>query len=215
MPTESSKETRDEGIAIKQNKMGIIIPLITALIGSAVTLLVGVLAFPPFQEWVRDRLSDQKIEPLGIEQMSPRVFAYYGEADNLGGFARLELIFDAGAERPSYELSYNLPGDQHGYTGMAFQFKEGSNLSRYGAVECIVIFSELSDVVDLYFKDIAGNFNTIRVSNNGVGEMRLRYEFTNFPAINFNAVKEFGIVVSTDFSTGSHKVQIKDVRFSE
>lgn len=215
MPTERSKETSDEGIANRQNKMGIFIPLITALIGSAVTLLVGISAFPPFQEWVRDKLSDQKIEPLGIEQMSPRVFAYYGEADNLGGFARLELFFDAGAGKPSYELAYTLPSDQTGYAGMAFQFTQGANLSGYRAVEFVLVFTQPGDVVDIYFKDIAGNFNTIRVSNSGADEMLLRHEFINFPSINFNAVKEFGIVVSTDFSTGGRKVQIKDVRFSE
>jgi hypothetical protein len=150
-----------------------------------------------------------------IERINQHVFAYYGEAENAGGFARLELIFDASTGKPAYELDYNLPGDKSGYAGLAFQVNGGSNLSAYKAVECTLTFSQLSDVVDLYFKDIAGNFNTIRISNNGANEMKLRNEFTNFPAINFNAVKEFGIVVGTEFTTGSHKVQIKNVRFVE
>ena len=71
---------------------------------------------------------------------------------------KLELIFDASTGKPSYELGYNLPGDQNGYAGLAFQVKEGSNLSAYNAVECKVAFSQLSDVVDLYFKNIARQF---------------------------------------------------------
>ncbi len=210
MPKETGKEKVNN-----QNRTMIIV----ALISSATTLLVSIftafLAFPPFQEWVRSWGNDSKVEALAIEQIPQRVFPYYGEAENVGGFAKIEMIFDGIDEKPSYELNYNIPGDQKGYAGMAFQFVEGSNLSKYNAVECTVVFNQLSDVVDLYFKDIASNFNTVRVSNNGANEMMLRYEFTNFPKINFNAVKEFGIVVSTDFSSGNHRVRIKNVRFIE
>lgn len=41
----------------------------------------------------------------------------------------------------------------------------------------------------------------------------VRFEFTNFPTVNFNALNEFGVVVNTDFTTGSHHVRIKEVRF--
>ena len=193
MPTERSKGTWDEGIASRQNKTRIA----TAVISSTAMLLVGLvaafLAFPPFQEWVRDWLSDRKIEPLGIEQMSPRVFAYYGEADNLGGFGRLELIFDADTGKPSYDLAYTLPVDQTGYAGLAFQFTKGLNLSGYRAVECIVTFTQPGDVVDLYFKDIAGNFNTMRVANNGADEMLLRYEFTPHSALKNGVEGNYGV----------------------
>ncbi len=205
----TSKETLEERLTGKQNKTLIAV----ALIGALATILVGVLALPPFQEWIRNLGREQKIEALAIEQVPQRVFAYYGQVENVGGFAKLDLLFDGTDGKPVYALAYNLPGDQTGYVGLAFQFEAGSNLSNYDAVECTVTFSQLSDVVDLYFKDIANNFNTIRVSNNGANEMRVRYEFTNFPKINFNAVKEFGIVVSSDFSTGSHQANLKNVRF--
>jgi hypothetical protein len=207
------KEAEKEKIADKQFRAMIIV----AVISSATTFLVGIItaffAFPPFQEWVRNWGDDQKAEILEIEQIPQRVFAYYGEAENSGGFGRLDLTYDGVVEKPSYELGYNLPVDMKGYAGLAFQFDEGSNLTRYKAVECTVIFNQTNDIMDLYFKDIAGSFNTIRVSNNGADEMKLRYEFANFPDINFNAVKEFGIVVSTDFTTSSHKVRIQDVNF--
>jgi hypothetical protein len=208
-----SKEPNEVQAARIQSRSAIMVAVISSIATCIVGLLTISFAFPPFQEWVRNLGNDQKIETLAIEQINQRVFAYYGEAENAGGFGKLDLIYTGIEAGPTYELSYNLAGDQTGYAGLAFQFDSGSNLSRYNAVECTVVFSQPNDVVDLYFKDIAGNFNTIRVSNNGANEMVLRYEFTNFPKINFNAVKEFGIVTSTDFTSGSHKVRIKDVRF--
>lgn len=203
------KETEKERIVGRQSTAMIIV----AVISSVTTLLVAIIT--PFQDWAYSLIHDQGPAALEVEQASPRVFAYYGEAENAGGFGRLELIFDEGGQSPAYELTYNLPVDASGYAGMAFQFGAGLNLSKYAAAECELLFTQPGDVVDLYFKDIAGHFDTVRVSNNGADEMALRLEFVNFPGINFNAVWEFGMVVSTDFSTGSHKVQIKGVRFSE
>lgn len=208
------KETEKEKIVNKQSTTMINVALISSATTLLVSLITAFLAFPPFQAWVYSWGNEQKVEPLGIEHLSPRIFAYYGEAENAGGFGRLELIFNEITSRPTYELSYNLPDDKTGYAGIAFQLGEGSDLSGYNAVECTVIFGQAGDVIDLYFKDIAGHFNTIRVSNNGANEMLLRFEFSNFPDINFNAVKEFGMVISTDFSTGSHKVRIQNIGVS-
>lgn len=150
---------------------------------------------------------------MAIEEFPQQVFAYAGNDNPDGGGSTLLLLYDEGG-LPIYELDYSLPADKHGYAGLAFEFVEGLNLSAYEAVECVILFSQLSDEVDLYFKDIAGSFDTIRVANNGADEMALRYELTNFPKVNFNAVKEFGIVISTDFSSGLHQVRIKDVRLT-
>ena len=45
--------------------------------------------------------------------------------------------------------------------------------------------------------------------------MKLRYEFTNLQAINFNAVKEFGIVVSTNSPQAATKSKLISLRFVE
>lgn len=187
------------------------VPILVAIIGALATILATLLLVlkEPITAW----FTSPELKTLTIEEIPQRVFAYYGEAENAGGFAKLDLLFDGIDGKPSYALDYNIPGDQKGYVGLAFTFDTGANLSKYDAVECTILFSQLSDVVDLYFKDIANNFNTIRISNNGANEMMLRYELRNFPKINFNAVKEFGIVVSSDFSSGSHQVRIKNVRF--
>jgi hypothetical protein len=54
-----AKETVQERIAVRRDRTMIT----TALISSATTLLVGLvvafLAFPPFQEWVRNRGNEQ------------------------------------------------------------------------------------------------------------------------------------------------------------
>jgi hypothetical protein len=189
------------------------VPIIVALIGVFGTCIAAFFTVPAFQIWVGAFFPHSDSKSLAIEQIPQEIFAY---ADNNtdGGWGTFWIVYDD-ENLPLYKLDYFLPNDKDGYAGLAFQFVEGSNLSTYNTVECVVIFSQLSDVVDLYFKDIAGNFNTIRVANNGANEMALRYEFTNFPNINFNAVKEFGIVVSTDFSTGGHQVRIKNVRFAK
>lgn len=205
------KGTEKERIVGRQSTTMIIVALISSVTTLLVTVLTAILTLPPFHDWLYSLGNSQSLE---VEQTSPRVFAYYGEAEHAGGFGRLELIFDDDAKMPVYELAYTLPNDKNGYAGMAFQFGGGLNLSEYAAAECMVTFSQADDVVDLYFKDIAGHFNTVRVTNNGADEMRLRLEFANFSSINFNAVKEFGVVISTDFSTGSHTVQIQNVHFT-
>jgi hypothetical protein len=189
------------------------VPIIVALIGVFGTCITAFFTVPAFQTWVGAFFPHSDSKSLDIEQIPQEIFAY---ADNNpdGGWGTFWVVYDD-KNSPIYKLDYFLPGDKHGYAGLAFKFVGGSSLSAYDTVECVVVFSQLSDVVDLYFKDIASNFNTIRVANNGAKEMVLRYEFTNFPNINFNAVKEFGIVVSTDFSTGSHQVRIKNVRFTK
>lgn len=175
-------------------------------------ITIGSFLNPLAEKLVNQATPTPSLTSLAIEQIPQQIFAYAGNDNPEGGWGAFWLFYEHG-NIPIYKLEYYLPEDRNGYAGLAFEFLDGSNLSTYKAVECTVVFSQQSDVVDLYFKDIADNFNAIRVANNGANEMALRYEFTNFPGINFNAVGEFGIVVSTDFTTGSHQVRIKNVRF--
>jgi hypothetical protein len=149
---------------------------------------------------------------LEIEKIPLDVFAYGGNDNPDGGFGTFVLINNSEII-PNYKLDYFLPGDKRGYAGLAFNFHEGANLSTYHAIEVVVLFSSPLDEIDLYVKDLGGSFNTIRVVGNGGGEMTLRYEFKNFPNINFNAVKEIGLVASTEFITGAHQVVVKQIRF--
>lgn len=151
---------------------------------------------------------------LAIEQIPQDIFAYAGN-DNPDGGAGTFVLIDDDENILNYKLDYSLPDDKYGYAGLAFNFHGSMNLSEYSAIECVIIFSQPLDEIDLYLKDIGNNFNTIRVVSNGAGEMALRYEFKNFPDINFNAVKEVGMVASTDFSTGVHQVIVNDIRFAK
>ena len=187
--------------------------ILGALIGALATVITALLAFPPFQDWVRTwgkPLESQ--QEIAIEQIPLDIFAYAGNNNPDGGTATFVLIVDD-ANTQNYKLDYSLLGDKYGFAGLAFNLHESMNLSAYNVIECILIFSQPPDEINLYIKDIGKNFNTIRVVSNGSGEMALRYEFRNFPDINFNAVKEVGIVASTDFSTGTHQVVIKNIKF--
>lgn len=180
-----------------------------AIIGLVGGVLIAVLT--PFAvKWANRPEPVQEAVSLAIEQIPQQVFSYADTSS--GGWSALWLISEH-VDAKTYRFDYWLPEGKSGYAGLAFQFLEGSNLAGYSAVECTVTFSQSPDTIDLYFKDIADNFNTIRVTGNNTNEMNLRYVFTNFPGINFNAVKEFGVVVNADFSTGGHQVFIENVRF--
>lgn len=205
MPKEKPEIT-----STKINARATIIVALIGLLGIIVTIILSPL---------RQNIGSDKPDPtpdstsLSIEQIPHDIFAYAGNNNPDGGGGTFVLINDQ-ETIPNYKLDFSLPSDKRGYAGLAFNFHEGMNLSEYSAIECIVIFSQPRDEIDLYFKDIGSAFDTIRVVSNGANEMSLRYEFKNFPDINFNAIKEFGIVASTDFSTGTHQVVLKNIRFT-
>jgi hypothetical protein len=147
---------------------------------------------------------------LLIEQFPQEVFAYADTSS--GGWSTFWLIYHD-MDTPTYRLDYWLPSENSGYAGLTFKFTGGEDLSDYNAVEYVITFSQAPDEIDMYFKDIADNFDTIRITSNNTNEMVLRYQLTNFPNINFNAVKELGFAVNTDFSTGGHQILVKDIRF--
>ena len=185
---------------------------IYASIIAVIGIVIGAFLKPIAEKWIDSTPRAPEQTALAIEQIPLDIFAYAGNNDPDGGSATFVLINDQ-EKIPTYKLDYSLPTDRHGYAGLAFNFHKGMNLTDYRAIECVLTFSQLNDSIDLYFKDISDNFNTIRVVNNGTSEMILRYEFNNFPNVNFNAVKEVGLVASTDFMTETHQVVIKKIRF--
>jgi hypothetical protein len=156
-------------------------------------------------------LASQAIE-LAIEEIPQNVFVFAGNDNPDGGWGVFYLVYDEN-HIPVYQMDYSLPGDRYGYAGLVFQFPEGYSLSEYRGVEFTIIFPGLSNQIDLFVKDIADNNNKLTISSNGMNELELSYSFTNFPDINFSAVKEIGVIASTDLSRGDHQVKLKKIRF--
>jgi len=205
-----SKKTPNTITVAKITVVGTIIVAIISLIGN---LMLGYWQFilkPGEAEKPEHALPS---ESLAAEQIPLDLFAYGGNDNPDGGYATFVLVNDREAV-PNYRLDYSLPADKYGYAGLAFKFHESMDLSTYDAIECAITFSRPAGEIDLYLKDMDDHFNTVRVISSGVGEVALHYDFQNFPDIDFNAVREIGLVASTDFSTGLHQVIIRNIRFA-
>lgn len=187
---------------------------VVAAIIAVIGIVIGSFLDPLANKVINKPAPTQNPTYLAVEQIPQDIFAYGGNNNPDGGSGVFVLIGDQ-ENVPNYKLDYSLPGDKYGYAGLAFNFHESMNLSSYSAIELIIVFSQPFDEIDLYMKDIGSNFNTMRVVSSGANEMVLRYEFKNFPSINFNAVKEIGMVASTDFSTGTHQAILKNIRFAK
>jgi hypothetical protein len=206
-----AKKSQDTIEVAKITMIGAIVVAVISLVGN---LVLGYWQFILKPSEVDQAETTQKSTSLAIEKISLDIFAYGGNGNPDGGYGTFVLVNDR-EKVPNYRLDYSLPEDGRGYAGLAFNFQEGVNVSAFNAIECVIMFKKPDDQIDLYIKDVATNFNTIRVVNNGANEMVLRYEFKNFPKINFNAVKEIGLVASTEFSTATRQVTIKNVRFTK
>ena len=189
------------------------VPIAIAIIGLVGTCITAFFAIPGFQNWVGLLFTPTNPKSLAIEQISQRVFPYYGEAENVGGFAKIELLYDGVDEKPSYELKYNIPANQPGYVGVAFQFENGLNVSSYKTIVFKIQFDEVGNSVDFYLKDIGGKKSSIRIVSKDTNELTLRYELSNFPEVNPNALLEIGLNVQDVFSSGQHTVTIRQIRF--
>lgn len=151
---------------------------------------------------------------LAVEYIPQKVFAYAGNNNPDGGWSALSVVYDD-AHKLNYRFEYSLPEDKYGYAGMVFNFPKGYNLSEYKALTFTIIFKNPTDEIDLFIKDISQNSNTVRIKGNGDERMELRYDFTNFSNVNFNAVLEIGLFAKTDFTRGGHEVWITDVRLTK
>ena len=191
------------------------VPILVAVISLIGTCLTAFFAIPGFQNWVGSLFTPPNPKSLAIEQIPQRVFPYYGEAENVGGFAKIELLFDGVDEKPSYEFRYTLPADQPGYAGIAFQFENGLNVSSYKTIVFKIQFDDVGNSVDFYLKDIGGKKSSIRIVSKDTNELTLRYELSNFPEVNSNALLEIGLNVQEVFSIGQHTVTIHQISFEK
>jgi hypothetical protein len=191
------------------------VPILVAVIGLIGTCITAFFAIPGFQNWVGSLFAPPNPKPLAIEQIPQRVFPYYGEAENVGGFAKIELLFDGVDEKPSYELKYTIPANQPGYAGIAFQFENGLNVSAYKTIVFKIQFDDVGNSVDFYLKDIGGKKSSIRIVSKDTNELTLHYELSNFPEVNSNALLEIGLNVQDVFSSGQHTVTIHQISFEK
>jgi hypothetical protein len=155
---------------------------------------------------------DNTPRTLTIESIPQTIFAFAGNDNPDGGWSAFSLVYDEKLV-PTYRFEFSLPGDKYGYAGLVFQFPKGENLADYRTVEFTLVLMHPDDKVDLFIKDISSNNNSIHVEGNGANEMNLSYNFTNFPDINFNAVKEIGLIANSDYEQGSHELRLKNLRF--
>jgi len=155
------------------------------------------------------------VKTLAIEQIPQKVFPYYGEVENVGGFAKIELLFDGVDEKPSYELKYTIPANQPGYAGIAFQFENGLNVSSYKTVVFKIHFDDPGNSIDFYLKDIGGKKSSIRIVGKDTNELTLRYELSDFQNVNTNALMEIGLNAQDVFSSGQHTVTIRQISFEK
>lgn len=206
--SDNTKETT-EVIAAKIYTRG---NIISAFIGAITVLITAFFAFPPFQEFVKSLGQTGESQPLAMEAIPRDVFVFAGNDNPDGGRGTFSLIYHD-EDIPNYRMEYSLPEDKYGYAGMVFRFPGGYNLSAYKTIEFTIMFKTPNDEIELFVKDIGGKNDSIRIVNNGKNEMNLSYGFANFTNINFNAVMEIGVFASTNFSTGSHDVWVKNIHF--
>jgi hypothetical protein len=199
----------------QKNDRSVLVPIIVALIGVFGTCITAFFTVPEFRAWVGAIFNPSTQNSLAIEQIPQRVFPYYGEVENVGGFAKIELIFDGVDEKPSYEFKYTIPPNQPGYAGIAFQFEDGLNISSYKTIVLKIQFDEVGNSVDFYIKDIGGRKSSIRIVGKDTNELTMRYELSNFPEVNLNALLEIGLNVQDIFSSGQHTVTIHQISFEK
>lgn len=185
----------------------VVIAAIIAVIG----IVVGAIANPLAQKWVDAPAPTETPNSLAIEQIPQNIVPYSADSAE-GSWGSFLLIYDS-AGQPIYELNYVLPADKTGFAGLVFQFAEGQNLSEYRAIQFKLIFGHLSDEIDFFVKDISNNESRVHVVASSQNEMVLRYEYSNFSNVNFNAIQELGLDARTDFISGTHMVRIKDILF--
>jgi hypothetical protein len=188
-----------------------IIAAIVAVIGIA----IGAFLNPWAEKVINQPTATPSSASLAIEQIKLNVFDYDGSAENLGGWANYDTIFDGVDSKPHYVLDYQIDEGEDGYAGLAFQFEKGKNLSAYHAIVFALQFDDVNVPIDLYVKDISGKRGSVRIVSNSTKDMPLRYEFSNFGDIDFNALQEVGINIDDNFGNGRHTVTIHSIRFEQ
>jgi len=185
-----------------------LIGLIGVVIGAVIMAVIG----PLVQKQLNQPDSVTPSTALFIEQFPQLIFAFSGSDEGLGGNAFFRLVYDDN-EKPVYKLIYDLPLDQSGYGGVAFQFDKGQNVSEFQSIDFTIQFNKKNDVIDLYLVDISDARAHVRVINTGIKERNLSIPLSNFNDIDLKAIKEISFNSDTSFVTGYHETLISNIRF--
>ena len=207
-----AKKSQNTITVARLTMTGTIIVAIISLVGN---LILGYWQFVRKPSNANQPTSTPNPTSLAIEQIPQKVFPYYGEVENIGGFAKIELLFDGVDEKPSYELKYTIPANQPGYAGIAFQFERGLNVSSYKTVVFRIQFDDTGNSIDFYLKDIGGKKSSIRIVGRDTNELTLRYELSDFQEVNTNALLEIGLNAQDVFSSGQHTLTIHQISFEK
>ncbi|MBL6960646.1 MAG: hypothetical protein ISR59_06015 [Anaerolineales bacterium] len=203
----------EENIEITKTKMETKTAIIVAFIG-VVGIVIGAILGPLVEKWMNGLGEEKAPVYLPIEEIPQKIFPYAGNDNPNGGWSTLWLIYDE-EKSPAYKFEYNLPVDKYGHAGLAFQFDEPQNLDAYSAVEFTIQFSEADGRIDFFIKDNTDKNAQMQVVAKGTGEAVIQYRFSNFPGIEFSAIKEIGLNVDTTVITGNYRLEIKDIHFVE
>ncbi len=203
----------EENVEITRARMDSKTRITVALIG-VIGLVIGAIVGPLVEKGINSSHEENKVVSLPIEQISQKIFSYAGNNNPDAGWGTFWLIYDE-EQKPTYKFEYDLPEDKYGYAGLAFQFDEPQNLDAYSGVEFTITFQEESGRVDFFIKDNASNNAQMQIASKRTGEDIIRYKFSSFPNIEFSAIKEIGLNVDTNVSTGNYHLEIKDIRFVE
>jgi hypothetical protein len=193
--------------------IAVIIAAVIGVFGIVMGVVIGAFLNPFASKLINQPTPTANPTLFPIENFPQQVFAYYGNAEGVGGAANVNLLYDGIHSYPSYHLDYNIPQGQTGYAGMAFQLDNGQNVTSYNAIEFTIQFSDTNIPIDFYVKDITGQSSSMRILSTSTDKMKLRYELDNFKGIDFNAFKEVGLNSDNTFSSGRHIVTISGISF--
>jgi len=195
--------------------------ILGALIGALATVITALLAFPPFQDWVRTW--GKPVEPeqeLALEKIPFWISTYDGEGDSdptcCAGRADLEYGNNV-SPFPEYLMNYTLSDDssRYSYVGMVFVFEQSQNFSDYQNIEFTVTFSKEVIQADLKFEDIAQTKELFHLVGSASSVNKFVVPFSNFATVDFKAIRAISFQVDSTFASGSGRLIVEDIRLTK
>jgi hypothetical protein len=217
MPKTISKETKEEKIAGKQSNAMII----TAVISSATTLIVGLVAaflgFPPFQESVRSWGNSPKPQTLAIEQIPYTIYPFDGNEDPscCVGQSYFKYTIDENLI-PIYRLIYTLPENEprRGYAGIAFVFERSQDFSDFETLEFSVNFGDNIDQVDVSIEDITLAEADFHITGSETQANAFIVPVSNFKGIDLKAVRSIEFQVNSTYASRTNWIDVFRIRLT-
>jgi hypothetical protein len=161
---------------------------------------------------------------VDIESFPVKVFNYDGLQDTKVNQGTAELSISYQDKEVDYLFDYSLPVDgSYGYAGLVFRFNQNQDLSKYKNVRVVVEYLDNSSICQLYINDSLAKGNFYRLDRANMPEGVLKIEGTeysydiplaSFVNPNFKIIYEIGLSVDTGFTTGGHRIILKQITFT-